>query len=564
MQPAQQSNASPHLQLRQIQSHPGSSPASLVSSSTKDNLRSRVRLPAAIDSSLLPQAHSSRLLYSQALLSDQKKALQPDYKTAFQSANDIVRRLLPYHVWHVDNTDLNHILSLDDRKRKVDEEDKAYPSSDETYRLFSRYSRIARRAKRLQSELDGAGSSDNAAEYGKETLYNLEKLSTEHERQLLNQEQDKLRRAKEGAINAGVSWESLMRLSASFGQTYMHGQGSMTTPLDSMASTSSTFGGSAIYGSFQQNAATMPMHPNTPRPPPPASNLGQSQISSLHAVPSPTTPRPPIAKGARPRGRPRKSLGMPPFTPRNQTPTSAFSTSSMTPTPPRPFHTPQSSNGTNKASSSNQPPPNTNTPVKDLSKGKPTTSTMTSTASIPSHPIPLVLPLSTLAQLSALGIAPIPAPHLLPAISAQQAHAQRLAQSQGANSPTNTTPPASSTTSTASSIPLTPAVHSTAPRPAPLNQQEPALLMGITEAPLAPVREVPEGKTSTTTAKSNATTQQMLHISVVLSKLTPSQLSGLATLMQGLQVNATNQKASPAANDETATSSTRGASNRNT
>ena len=110
--------------------------------------------------------------------------------------------------------------------------------------------------------------------------------------------------------------------------------------------------------------------------------------------------------------------------------------------------------------------------------------------SIPTQPLPLVMPISAVPRLTALGINLVPASHLIPALSLASA---------------------------GQSMALNPGL--TAPRPVVGVQEEPVLLVGITDAPGAP------GHVS----------HQRLHLSVVLAKLRPEQLSGLAALMQALQ-----------------------------
>ncbi|SPO47371.1 uncharacterized protein PSANT_05059 [Moesziomyces antarcticus] len=111
-------------------------------------------------------------------------------------------------------------------------------------------------------------------------------------------------------------------------------------------------------------------------------------------------------------------------------------------------------------------------------------------ASIPNHPIPLLIPVASLPRLSALGIQPSPSPHIRPVIGPN-------GQPQGLQG---------------LPVPIDPA------------QSVPAVLLGISES-------AAEGGAD----GAGAGKQQILHISVVLSKLSPSQLSGLAVLMQSLQ-----------------------------
>lgn len=109
----------------------------------------------------------------------------------------------------------------------------------------------------------------------------------------------------------------------------------------------------------------------------------------------------------------------------------------------------------------------------------------------PMQPLPLVVPISAVSRMSALGLNIVPAPHLVPALSLASA---------------------------GQSVPINPGL--TAPRPLTAPQTEPVLLVGITEGPVP---------------GASGTTRQHLHLSVILSMLRSDQLSGLATLMQTLQ-----------------------------
>ncbi len=123
---------------------------------------------------------------------------------------------------------------------------------------------------------------------------------------------------------------------------------------------------------------------------------------------------------------------------------------------------------------------------------------------IPSTPIPLQVPLSALPRLASIGIRPLPSSHL-PAGLFNQADL---------------------------SLPLIPATGianasvgpSTAPRPAPADQPDPTMLMGVTLGQSPSLPPPPQG-----------TAAQTLHLSVRLDRLQPTQLSGLAALMGSLQ-----------------------------
>lgn len=517
---------------------------------SKANLRARLRLPPTIDSALVNQAYTARQSFAQALTADQSAALQPDYRTPFQSANDVVQRLLPYHVWHVNEDDLRWALDkskaegqvassssspapgLTSAKRSRDSndiEDECFPTNEETDSLFTRYSTLQARARKLRCQLTGGASGLQGTLFYQESLYNIEKLAVEQERELLAADHEKLRQAKEKAIENGVSWDALMRLGPSLAQA------AATSSTGSIAGSMPANGYSPMsfqksIGSIQVNNVALAgrMTPTT-----------QGNVNGISSLP--TTPTNPNAK---PRGRPRKNRDQdgkiiptpPTIKPAEQQQQKTTSNPTLTTSSNKSAAINASKLPKTPAATSRAPPP-------AASPSTPQTTSSPATM-IPSHPIPLVLPLSTLPTLSSLGIAPVPAPHLLPAISAQQS--QR--QSQGRQSGSSPAPP----------LPIPATVHSTAPRPAPLTQQEPALLMGITEAPL------PRNSANGDVAGSMPSTQQMLHVSVVLSKLSPSQLSGLATLMQSLQANGGgggggggNQSASPSNNSAAATPSSR-------
>lgn len=123
----------------------------------------------------------------------------------------------------------------------------------------------------------------------------------------------------------------------------------------------------------------------------------------------------------------------------------------------------------------------------------------------PQLPIRVILPLNLIARLTNAGIAPLPAPHLQPAIEAHK----RRAQANAANP----------------NAPAQDASWTTAPCDPSPNQTEPAVLLGITEA-TAPTRG--EG--------GRQEWHQLVHLSVILNKLNPQQLTALAeavNLVQG-------------------------------
>lgn len=129
-----------------------------------------------------------------------------------------------------------------------------------------------------------------------------------------------------------------------------------------------------------------------------------------------------------------------------------------------------------------------------LAAPTPSITALPTTPNVPTQPLPLIVPMTCVPRLTALGIQLVPASHLLPALSLASA---------------------------GQSAPMNPGL--TAPRPVVGPQTEPVLLIGITEA----ATPLPPG--------ANPALRQRLHLSIVLSKLRPEQLSGLAQVMQTLQ-----------------------------
>ncbi|PWN90455.1 hypothetical protein FA10DRAFT_266931 [Acaromyces ingoldii] len=519
----------------EAQPNKGKAPAS---SDASPNSSSR---SSTLDPSLAPFAQSSKAAFAKALSEDQRAALQPDYQTAFTSVNDVVKRLLPYHVFQISEADLRYAMrdtaeeeevpvkdevdvAVTDRgegsskgttalernrkrtRSEVMEDDEQallrYPSPSTTKRLWERYVGIKERASKLQQRLVGDVAKDDVgpAPFAEEMVVHILRLALQHDREEGAAASERLRLAKEEAIAAGFQWEDLVRVGAIERGTHPFLPGSSSS---SSTPTSTPQGSGTSY----QSPYARPGYPSNPLTP--------------QGVPfaSPYTPTPPPMKISKPRGRPRKdrsgqSMVMP--SPRNVVPPFSSSpgyASSNRPMsflqnrPPaqRPSFTPTTTRPATTSTTSSTPGNNSSANLSTTpASPRPTTT-----------PVPLVLPLSTLSRLSELGIAPVPAPHLLPAITAQQAYAAAVAS--GKRPPA---PPVGG--------------NSTAPRAAPVNQSEPALLMGITEAPLSAAQKasLPAGSTSTV--------QQMLHVSVVLNKLNPRQLSGLAALMQSLQQQSPN------------------------
>ncbi|KAE8182418.1 hypothetical protein CF335_g8633 [Tilletia laevis] len=167
--------------------------------------------------------------------------------------------------------------------------------------------------------------------------------------------------------------------------------------------------------------------------------------------------------------------------------------------------------------------------------------------SIPSTPIPLLIPLTNLTQLLGMNINPAPASHITPAfrkaivdkpdlqhnphsllLAAERvARNARIRRNQVSEGQPDPPPPA--VQAELDSLDLL----SVLPRVAPPDQAESALLLGISISATAAQSQRFPGPDEFA-----APSTVMLHISVVLAKLTASQLSSLAALMQSLQVQA--------------------------
>ncbi|PWN52240.1 hypothetical protein IE53DRAFT_360964 [Violaceomyces palustris] len=296
-----------------------------------------------------------------------------------------------------------------------------------------------------------------------------------------------------------------------------------TTPYTSIAGETSSGPKkkSSLDASKKSRPPPRPLPAQTP-PTTSSSPYGPQMVGGGNSASS--YPRPPTVNGG-PMQQPRPDFGVrpqmaqqprPPFAmpspaypqhqppPPQQRPPPAHMSSSPHPSsqptyhaqPPPPHHQQQQYHQSHQApppSSGGPPPPHMPQPRPNPAPPQ--------ASVIPKSPIPLLIPLAALPRLTALGIQPVPAPHLVPILS-------ETGQPMSLGGP---------------------------PRPANPNQQEAAVLMGITQA-------------TARAANGKLQAQQILHISVVLSKLTSAQLSGLAALMQGLQLEVEQARAAAGSN----------------
>ncbi|KAK0528609.1 hypothetical protein OC842_004496 [Tilletia horrida] len=207
--------------------------------------------------------------------------------------------------------------------------------------------------------------------------------------------------------------------------------------------------------------------------------------------------------------------------------------------------------------------PGTPTPLQSRSHAPSPAQTATNQASVPSGtinpsipttPIPLLIPLGNLTQLLSMSINPTPAPHLTAAFRRaieekpdlqQNPHSLLLAAERVARNARIRRNQVTDGLAQGGLVPpYTAPVQaeldaldklSVAPRAAPQDQAESALLMGISISTSASHGRYPAPEEF---AQPSAV---MLHISVVLAKLSATQLSSLAALMQSLQAQAQTQ-----------------------
>ena len=403
------------------------------------------------------RAHTQRRFRMQ-LDQDHERCLRPDIQTPFRDARDVVERLLPYHVWQVPESDL-----LDAADARIVAAPAAAGLDDEAHVSFA--VPYVRKRRRVEAPLPpdtplltlppfpSAAFTRSAYERRAQLARRFRALQTRSEtaqeraphmheslefleRMVYEDEMKAFQDLSAELRRARAELEELER------QRHWRPGASFAASLH----TPSLFAGSSAL-----SAAASPRRPgldDVPRPyaivrPPSLDGRPAASAASLPALsPAPVSHRAGLAaRGA---------------------------------------------SGASPAAGASARP-DSGAPLN-------VSETLSASTSIPSQPLPLVVPMTSVPKLTALGLHLVPAPHLLPALSLASA---------------------------GQSVALNPGL--TAPRPVAGVQTDPVLLVGITDAstPLPP--------------GANAASRQRLHLSVVLSKLRPEQLSGLAQLMQTLQ-----------------------------
>lgn len=411
------------------------------------------------DAELAAQRAHTRQRMDAALQAHQAAALAPDVATPFSSAQDVVERLLPYHVWQAPERDL--LTAMDGRlasehppeerslsfhvpyKRKRGEHTEdtlhlpPFPSTEYTLSVYARRAALLQRFSAIQTRSD---TSYLRAPELHASLEQLERLVYEDEVRDFQELSNELRRARAELeeVERQRNWRFGVPAAASLA----------TPSLDRSREWSSPWAARRFAASPQGTPGRADYSP------------APSPITRPYSVAGGGgAPRSPVVAGS--------AASLPALTHAVVSHLADLTARSTTPASSAPISAP--------------PPPLM--PAQDANA-----------PAIPTQPLPLVMPISAVPRLTALGIHLVPATHLIPALSLASA---------------------------GQSVALNPGL--TAPRPVVGAQNEPVLLVGITDAP-------GPGAVGT-----NGVSRQRLHLSVVLAKLRPEQLSGLAALMQALQ-----------------------------
>ncbi|WFD42329.1 hypothetical protein MPSI1_000971 [Malassezia psittaci] len=411
-----------------------------------------------------------------ALQQHHDRILKPDVTTPFRDAQDVLDRLLPYHVWQAPEKDLLTAMEArwtppDDvhdwpvtfhvpykRKRAQDEcaEDTLYlPTFPTTEYSLSVYRRRAALIKQFAALQTRVGTSHLRAPETNTSLEHLERMAYEDEMRTTQELSNELRRlrAQLEEVERQRNWRFGVPAAASLNPPLTdrnRAEWSSAWAARRFAAAPSGYGSPSVGSGSATPGSSVP--------------LNTSPITRPYVANNPATARAPVVAGS--------AASLPALTHAVVSHLANLTAGSASPAPSAPI----------------PPPPQ---PLLSHADSK--------TPSIPTQPLPLVMPISAVPRLTALGINLVPASHLIPALSLASA---------------------------GQSIALNPGL--TAPRPVVGVQEEPVLLVGITEAP-----HPGNGSSGPPNVS-----RQRLHLSVVLAKLRAEQLSGLAVLMQTLQEEA--------------------------
>ncbi|KAL4246022.1 hypothetical protein ABKN59_008838 [Abortiporus biennis] len=175
------------------------------------------------------------------LASDHKSVLYPDVETPFKDAVDVVKRLLPYHVFQQPADDLNEITVRAKGKRKATEEDILRQEIADTkfaIECWKRRAAIEKRFKRIRINSGKRVAPDDQAYVLAQAVLEADRFETANmnaEVRLTRQELDRVEREKRAAAppaptqTARSSYyqppAAISAYPAYRGYTYAYGQG---------------------------------------------------------------------------------------------------------------------------------------------------------------------------------------------------------------------------------------------------------------------------------------------------------------------------------------------------
>ncbi|KAL9934142.1 hypothetical protein V8E36_007224 [Tilletia maclaganii] len=518
------------------------------------------------------QPASIRQRFETALRSDQKRALMPDYWTPFTDTHDVISRLLPYHIWNVPDEDLKWALAPPPGEARLREEliarreaaartrgkgkQRAVEDSEAVAEAggaapshggamdCSDEGRTRKKRRLTESTAAASSSAPNSPPHSakapdrdkSETAAEDLELALLGERyafpslslamsyywaglSIQKRMEELIARAEGGAARpyhnpAPLSFESIAKADA------VEEQEVLAAPAQNL-DVSLEYLERLAYEDEKAEYGRVLVEWRTAQ-----GQLERLQRVLIAAQAPPPTPVPVRA----------------PQLYRNPAPA------------PRPHSYPAAAPQSSATAQANQPAPRSAqqgpasaAPARPLHQSQVPSGTIN--PAIPSNPIPLLIPLANLSQLLAMNINPAPAPHVGPAFRKaiidkpdlqQNPHSLLLAAERVARNARIRRAQLSEGLQPGN--PVVPALQaeldaldqlSVAPRVAPPDQAEPALLLGISISAAAMQANRfpgPEEMAPPATV--------MLHISVVLSKLSATQLSSLAALMQSLQAHA--------------------------
>ncbi|KAI0789142.1 hypothetical protein C8Q75DRAFT_766657 [Abortiporus biennis] len=179
------------------------------------------------------------------LASDHKSVLYPDVETPFKDAVDVVKRLLPYHVFQQPADDLNEITVRAKGKRKATEEDILRQEIADTkfaIECWKRRAAIEKRFKRIRINSGKRVAPDDQAYVLAQAVLEADRFETANmnaEVRLTRQELDRVEREKRAAAAAAAPPAPTQTARSSYyqppaaisaypayrGYTYAYGQG---------------------------------------------------------------------------------------------------------------------------------------------------------------------------------------------------------------------------------------------------------------------------------------------------------------------------------------------------